>query len=295
MIFRKILCPIDFSPGSRRAMQAAIRLANESGAELVLVHAWHLPPILYLEHLVPGDAIQQMSDDATRMLDAALAEARDLVTARVTAKLLTGVPWMSIVEATEDPAIDLVVIGTHGRTGLSRVLVGSVAEKVIRHAPCSVMAIRPDSEVAPFEHVLCPSDFTDPARYATALAASFVRRGGARIALLHVYEPPVTYANEPFAPAVTLELDRRAAAQLQQTTAELRREVDVAVEPRLRVGSAGAEILHALDEDRTIDLVVMGSHGRTGIKRVLLGSVAEKVVRHARCPVVVARERAGTR
>jgi nucleotide-binding universal stress UspA family protein len=63
------------------------------------------------------------------------------------------------------------------------------------------------------------------------------------------------------------------------------------VEARLRFGSAGAEILRTLDEDRTFDLVAMGSHGRTGIKRALLGSVAEKVVRHAHCPVIVARKR----
>jgi nucleotide-binding universal stress UspA family protein len=86
-------------------------------------------------------------------------------------------------------------------------------------------------------------------------------------------------------------LDRRSAELLDQWASQLRGKISVPVTTTARIGWPGAEILAALDRDSTVDLVVMGSHGRTGIKRVLLGSVAEKIVRHARCPVLVARRR----
>jgi nucleotide-binding universal stress UspA family protein len=292
MNVRKILCPIDFSPGSGRAMGVAVRLANESDAELELVHAWYLPPTVYSpEFVFPAETVQQIVDDAEHALAAAVAEAKGLGARRVSARLLSGVPWRMIVDTAEDPTIDLIVIGTHGRTGLARVLLGSVAEKVIRHAACSVMAVRPDGEIKPFDRVLCATDFSDSARYAAEVAGALVQPGGAGVALLHVLELPVAYAREPHPPDIFRALDERSAAVLDKWATELRASVACPVEARSLTGHAGAQILRAIDNDRTIDLVVLGSHGRTGIKRLLLGSVAEQVARYARCPVLVARKR----
>jgi nucleotide-binding universal stress UspA family protein len=293
MSFRKILCPIDFSAGSQRAMQAAVRLTEEAGAELVLLHAWHVSASVFpAEYPLPPPILQHMSDDARKGLDGAVRDATALGAKRVTSTLLRGVPWVAITETLEDPGFDLVVIGTHGRTGLSRILLGSVAEKVIRHAPCSVLVVRPDGEVKPFTHALVPVDFSDSARHAVDLAAELVRPGGAGITLLHVVEAPVSYSGELPDPEFLQALDRHSAEHLDQWAAQLRGRVSVPVAIRSRVGWAGAEILAALDRDPYVDLVVMGSHGRTGLARVLLGSVAEKIVRHARCPVLVARKRA---
>ncbi len=293
MSAKKVLCPVDFSPGSRRAMEAAVRLAGEMDAELILAHAWYVPASVFpSEAPLPPQVIQSVSDDAARGLDAAVREATALGAKRVSSMLLHGVPWRAIVDALEDPAFELVVIGTHGRTGLARILLGSVAEKVVRHAPCSVLAVRPDGEVKPFTHVLIPVDFSDGAQHAIDLAARLVQPGGAGITLLHVIEAPVSYSGELPDPEFLRELDRRTAEYLDRASSQLRSRVSVPVTTRSRVGWPGAEILAAIDHDPTIDLVVMGSHGRTGIKRVLLGSVAEKVVRHARCPVLVARKRA---
>jgi universal stress protein A len=119
-----------------------------------------------------------------------------------------------------------------------------------------------------------------------------IRPSGAGITLLHVVEAPVSYSGELPPPELLLELDARSAEHLDAWASELRGKVSVPVTTQCRVGRAHLEVLSALDRDPTLDLVVMGSHGRTGIKRVLLGSVAEKVVRHARCPVFVARSRA---
>jgi nucleotide-binding universal stress UspA family protein len=292
MTFRKILCPIDFSDCSRQALRTAVRLAKEHAAELELVHVWYLPATLTAgDYLVPGDALQHMEHEAARALDGALAEARGLGVQRVTAKLLNGVPWRTIVDAAGDPTIDLIVAGTHGRTGLARVILGSVVERIVRHAPCSVLVVRSEGGLGPFEHILCPTDFSDSSHHAIELAGALAKPGGKGITLLHVLEVPAGYSGEPQPPAIYRELDRRSAAQLDKWASELLAKVQVPVGTRTRVGYAGAQTLHALDTDRTIDLVTMGSHGRTGIERMLLGSVAEKVVRHARCPVLVARRR----
>lgn len=296
MAFKKILCPTDFSPGAQHAMRVAVRLANEHGAELLLVHAWYLPPTAFAgEYMYSGALVQQVSDEAQRGLADAVAEAAKLGARHVTSKLLSGTAWQQIVEAAQSDAVcDLIVIGTRGRTGLARVLLGSVAELVVRHAPCSVLAVHPGDQDDAFRHVLCPTDFSVSSRAAMDLGAALVQPGGAGVTLLHVLELPVRYAGELHIPEIYRDLDARASAVLDTWTADLAAETTVPVSQRMRIGYPGAQVLAAIDDDRTIDLVAMGSHGRTGIARMLLGSVAEKVVRHARCPVLVARGRATT-
>jgi nucleotide-binding universal stress UspA family protein len=289
MAFTKIMCPVDFSPGSQQAMRTAVRIANERDAELVLVHSWYVPATAFAgEFAYAADIVQGLSDDAQHALETAAGEARKLGARRVTSRMLHGLPWQQIVDAARaEPGLGLLVIGTHGRTGLSRVLMGSVAELVVRHAPCPVLTVRPDNEPAPYRHVLCPVDLSKPARDALPLAAELARPGGAGITLLHVIELPISYSGD-LVPDFHRDIDARAAALLDRWTADLKAKVSVPVAQRTRVGRAGAQILRLLDDDRSFDLVVMGSHGNTGIARMLLGSVAEKVVRHARCPVLVA-------
>jgi nucleotide-binding universal stress UspA family protein len=293
MSFKKILCPTDFSPGSRQALRVAARLANEADSELVVLHTWDVPPMTFGgEHAFRPDLLQLLRGNAERSLEVAARDAIQLGAKHVTSRLLTGVPWTTITgSADSDPAIDLIVIGTHGRTGFAHLLLGSVTEQVVRHAPCSVLAVRPDSEPRPFTHVLCPMDFSDYSRQAIDLAVQTVHPGGAGITLLRVLELPITYTGEPPLPDLYRNLDRHSAELLEAAAAELRSRVAVPVVTQSRVGRPGAETLAVLDDDPTFTLVVMGSYGRTGIKRVLLGSVAEKVVRHAKCPVLVARKR----
>lgn len=284
MQFRKILCPIDFSDGSQQAMHTAIRLAVAGDGELILLHAWEIPALAMSENVIPPTVFQQLADAGQRGLATAVREAERLG-ARVTSKLLEGPAWRSILDVAS-AEIDLIVLGTHGHTGLSRVLLGSTAERVVRHAHCPVLVVRPHNEPRPFVHALCPTDFGPSARDAVRMAGELVQPGGAGIEVLHVLEVPAAYSGE-LPPDVIRDIDRRSAGELERIAAELRATTRVPVGTRTRVGWAGAEILRALDHDRSIDLVVMGSHGRTGIGRFLLGSVAEKVVRHAHCPVLV--------
>lgn len=292
MAFKKILCPVDFSPGSQQAMRVAVRLANEADAELMLVHVWHLPPIASTEEATfPADTIELMIRDEERGLADASLMASKLGAKRVTTKFLTGVPWDQIVETLRDPAIGLVVLGAQGRTGFERILLGSVTEKVVRHAPCPVLAVRTRGELTAFNHVLCPVDFSESSRQAVALAAELASPGGAGIALLHAIDVPVTYSGEPPIASFFDDYEKESTRMLEKWARDLRAKVSVPVSILSKVGSPGKQTLAVLDDDKTFDLVALGSHGRTGIRRVLLGSVAEKIVRHAPCSVLVARAR----
>lgn len=292
MRLRKILCPIDFSEDSTAAMRVAIRIANERGAELVLAHVFQLPTTLVSEQpILPSEMYTTLAREAKRGLDDALAHAAYLGAGRVTGALETGAAWAELVEMLErDPSFDLVVMATHGRGGISRVLLGSVTEKVVRHAPCSVLTLRRDAATAAttFTKILCPIDFSEASSAATDLAAELHARS---ITLLHVIETVIPYGGEPVPALHTDELEERTTEELERAARLLQKLGDVPVETIVRDGRPGAEIVAALDHDPTFDLVVIGSHGRTGIKRALLGSVAERVVRHARCPVLVARPR----
>lgn len=144
MGFTKILCPIDFSAASREALRVAVQLSRESSAPLVLTFVWDPPQWSRAgDFQLPTDALQEMAATDEAELGRWRAHAQELGAREVSVRFLTGTPWDQIVSlAKSDPSIDLVVMGTHGRTGLKHVLVGSVAEKVVRHAPCAVLVVR---------------------------------------------------------------------------------------------------------------------------------------------------------
>lgn len=277
---RKILCPIDFSAGSRHALRVATRLANESGAPLVLAHAWFIPPIAIAgEFPLPADSIQGMVDDAQRGLTDAIAEAKKAGVENVTSQLVSGPPAEKITElATRG---DLIVMGTHGRTGVPRFLLGSVAERVVRLAPCSVLVAREHGEPQPYRHILVPLDFSESSRRALDEAGDLASRTGATVTLLHVLELP--------AAGLVPEAEHRATTLLDEWGELVEQKTRTRVTRLVKTGAPAQQILASAADDPSIDLIVLGSHGRTGITRMLIGSVAEKVVRHAQRPVLIAR------
>lgn len=143
----RILCAVDFSECSREALHVAAELARKEQAVLVLVHVderplWVHPPYTHL----PFDVREEIRARMENMLEEWKAEASRRGAPEVVIKRPDGVPWERIVAAArEDPRIDLIIVGSHGRTGLKRALIGSVAERVVRHAPCSVAVVRPRS------------------------------------------------------------------------------------------------------------------------------------------------------
>lgn len=141
MAFQKILCPVDLSDGSREALRVAAERARELSASLLLVHICQSPQVGEFQ-FTPA-AMHVMLDAEQAELASWKVLATELGAREVETRFVTGTPWDQIVKiAQSDPAIELVVMGTHGRSGLAHALLGSVAEKVVRHAPCAVLVVR---------------------------------------------------------------------------------------------------------------------------------------------------------
>jgi nucleotide-binding universal stress UspA family protein len=199
-------------------------------------------------------------------------------------------PGDAIIKHTTEHDVDLVVMGTHGRRGMERLLSGSVSEEVVRRAPCPVFTVlaRKDDDLSgsQIDRVLAPVDLSDEStpvlHHAVALADSYA----APIDLLHVVEEaayPNVYGldslNEPSLPTV----QDRAREALETLAADIDMRTDP-VNVHVLAGNAARDIVEFAD-DNAADLIVMATHGRTGLERFLIGSVAEKVVRRAPCPV----------
>lgn len=140
--FGNILVPVDFEASSRLALEVAADLAGKYDSRMVVFHAWDMPPYVYvgLPYLAP-DVWKGMAQAAQEQLDATLAGVRGLVE-RAEAKLGHGPPALEILKAIEDSKADLVVMGTHGRQGLNRFVLGSVAERIVRSSPVPVLTVR---------------------------------------------------------------------------------------------------------------------------------------------------------
>ncbi len=141
MDIKTILCAVDFSECSREALGRAVELAKEHRAELVVLHVCEVPDLDGLLY-IPGMLVQAR-DYAEEVVAAWSADAVAMGAPRVKGEVLVGVAWNQIVRYARENASDLILIGTSGRSGLPHALLGSVAERVIRNAPCSVMVVRP--------------------------------------------------------------------------------------------------------------------------------------------------------
>jgi len=143
--WKKILCPIDFSDASRAALETAADLAGRHGASLTLFHAYPVPGYTFPDgsFVASSKMLDELADQARRHLDEWKAIATSLGMTSVESATAVGEPAYEIITFAKEQAIDLVVVGTHGRTGLTHALMGSVAERVVRKAPCPVLTVRP--------------------------------------------------------------------------------------------------------------------------------------------------------
>src|SRR5690606_2906760 len=201
-------------------------------------------------------------------------------------------PVLGILAYAQDHAPDLIVMGTHGRSGVDRLLLGSVAEDVVRLADCPVLTIRPDTEPAPLgvRRVLAPVDFSAASWLAVAYAKHLAALTGAPLALVHVVETLPSYGLvdiPPSFPPPSVEVE----AEAREALLDLAREAGgppVEVVPHVVAGHPTIGVLEAAAA-LAPDLLVLPTHGRSGLKRLVLGSVAEQVVRRGPCPVLVVR------
>lgn len=297
-----ILCPVDQSEISRRALAYAVALARAHGARVHVVEVLEQPiaplatgPVIY--EFPAG--VRTASHEALRRF-AAPAMAAGVVEG---IRLRVGHVVGEILRDAAECGADFLVLGTHGRSGFARMALGSVAEKILHTAACPVLAVPPGDEHPPdrpFRTVLCPTDFSPAADNAIAYARFIARCGGTTDLLLaHVVEWAFGTGDgtDPVS-ELRRSLEAEARDQLAALTAA-DPDTDLAVRTVVASGKPAREIV-ALARARLADLIVMGVTGRGALDLALLGSTTHRVVRQAPCPVLTVpdayrRETAGRR
>ena len=303
-LLTKILVPVDFSRTSLKALDYAQALAARSGAAVHLVHVVEPAPFFAGTEAIPiAPPHQEVAERCEHAL-AALAAERIAPGLPISSAAHIGNPAHEIAAIAKEMQSDLLVISTHGRTGLKHLLMGSVAERVVREAPCPVLVVRerehefawmPSVRPAPLRlrKILVPTDFSDRSAEALRYAGGFAREFGGRITLLHAVHFAGAFASPDYPgldPNPVMEAAREAAEQMAPEFLSEHLPADLADRAEVRVGAPLAEVPEFAKEG-DFDLIVCATHGRTGIKRALLGSVAEGIVRHAPCPVLVVPHR----
>lgn len=294
-MFDKILIPVDDSSGSQYAAHIGLEFAKRLNARVVLTNAL----VEYATEEDGNNALAPARRNAETLgigFESRFAEGRQM-----------GV-GDGIVQVCLEENCDLIVMGTHGREGIQHLLLGSVAERVTRQAHVPVMLIRnpKDSKVTTedslrLEHVLVAVDGSLQSQQALTTANNLAATLGASLEVLYVIPdvPPLTgYTGLEFAPMIDydryekdLEAQGKAimAGALEQLKTASAKVSDVRSSSVAAKGSTlGDRILQTALEHRA-DLIVLGTHGRSGIDRLLLGSVAQTVSHHSKIPVLLVR------
>ncbi|WP_447980654.1 universal stress protein [Candidatus Nitrospira bockiana] len=293
-LIQRLLLPTDFSPCAQRAEAYAVLLARRYRASIEVLHVLELSPGLDPEYPVNMLYLEELKKQADR--HAAAAVRRLTASVRAAGHQRVGLPSTAIVGAAGDLGIDLIVMGTHGRTGLEHVLLGSTAERVVGTAPCPVLTVRgptspadarPDAP-ADIARILLPVDFSDCSLDALEYGVQIAQRLGARVMVLHVLEPVAYGLDFTLGHAAAQQaLRARVEAELRRLEEAIRSK-GVPIEHRIKGGLPADSILESAQESDA-DLIVMGTHGRRGLSHVLKGSVAEAVLRRASCPVLTVK------
>jgi nucleotide-binding universal stress UspA family protein len=291
---KQILCPIDFSDTSRHALNHAIEIARWFHSKLVALYVMNPllrvdPPLRFAE-----SPSRTTSDDEQAERDE-LSQWLAPVAAGLETEILLdeGAPAARILERTTALRADLIVMGTHGRGGFDRLILGSVAEKVLRKAACPVLTVPPPAIVAtqlPYDRLLCPVDFSESSVSALQFAFSIAQESDARLTILHVLEWPSQdelSGQQADTPEFRRSVEEQARGSLDDLVPQ---EVRVWYKPETKVvrGKAYRQILETAEQQKS-DLIVMGVHGRNAIDLLLFGSTTNHVVRGAPCPVLTLR------
>jgi nucleotide-binding universal stress UspA family protein len=294
-MYRSILVPLDGSPASEQSLPYAAAIARRSGAALQVVHV-HTPLLLGEGALYLGTPDVQLWEDEKKYLQGVVGRLKEAGLKQVAAHVLEGTIADSLQVQALSAGSDLVVMTTHGRGPLSRFWLGSVADQLVRRLPMPLLLVRTGEEVPEgepiFRNLLVALDGTPAAEQILEPAASFAKLMGASCTLLRVLppSPPAKGVNGPFIMETTPAEQQRAEAYtyMKRIAASLR-EQGISVQTRIMTDAHAATAI--LDEAATgaYDLLALETHGRHGLPRLFLGSVADKVVRGTSVPVLVHR------
>lgn len=296
-MIQRILLATDFSRWARRAEDYACALACSWRASLTVLSVAEFPlglnPAYSINQQYLADLLKQAS---SQLIDLkGRAERRGIA---VTTRVATGIPSEEVITVARAEDSDLIVVGTRGKTGLAHVLLGSTAERVIRGAPCPVLAVRTEpaetqdervlSRPVILERILVPVDFSDCSLDALEYAVVVAQQAKASLMLLHVLEPVSYGLDFTLSHVRTREQVRESWTKRLEELAFSHQHSHVPMESRLR---GGLPVDSILDTAQTLpcDLIVMGTHGRRGISHTISGGVAEAVLRKAHCPVIAVR------
>ena len=301
---RRILCPVDFSDHSRRALNHAIAIARWYESTVTVLHVFSPAPVaafgpgpVALEPIVltPVDRDQLLADTK------AFADAEGAPGITIEAAVREGNTAGEILGQATSMKADLLVIGTHGRSGFERLVLGSVAEKVLRKANCPVMTVPkrlPDTVPAGpvlYKRILCPVDFSDSSLHALKYATSMSQEADGQLTVLHVVAHEFENADDMA--SIVSDAGMTINSFVKQREEALRRRLQEAVatapefcsvESLMTHGKPWREVLR-ITAERQSDLIVMGVQGRGAADLWFFGSTTQHVVREASCPVLTLR------
>lgn len=292
-----VLHATDFSDSARSALRYAVSLAQKQEAELHVLHVitdLGVDPIRgAFESGVDEEAYyERLEADAKEQMEAVVAEAEAAGVSVTPVIRRNPEPEKAICDYADEQDAGVVAMGTHGRRALSRVMLGSVAESVVRQAPCSVLTVRegetPDE--IDIEQILTPIDLSEYSAPLIRTADDVAETFEAVLDILHVVEPlpfPVPLVGGFTLNDLAVEPTQRAE---EHVDACVERAGDLSSSYRLHVeeGHAAMTILDTAEELDT-DLICIASHGISGVTRMLVGSVTARVVRRSACPVLTLR------
>jgi nucleotide-binding universal stress UspA family protein len=292
----RILLATDGSEGARLAADTAATLAASTGSELHVVCVGPGLPLYELPDYPARfeEAVAAQEREAQVVLDAEVERLEGAGATIAAARLETDDrPDRAIVKLGEELDAGLMVLGSRGLGGLRGALMGSVSASVVRHAHCPVLVVR-DEPLALPTRILLATDGSENARRATDAALELAERVDSELHLTYVEPMPERHAGPArFAidlpPAVVANVEEEAETKLAEQLGKMGEGRGKITRAHARVGLPSAEIV-ALAEELEAGLVVVGSRGLGGMRRSLMGSVSDSVVRHAHCPVMVVRK-----
>jgi nucleotide-binding universal stress UspA family protein len=295
MQIKKILVPTDFSEHADKAIETAEILAKPLGAEIHLLHVLHLPIQAVTPEMavVPVGFWQDLRAYAEKKIAASKA-AIEKQGVRCTSEVIEDIPGFAIAAAAKRTNADLIVMGSRGLTGLKHVLLGSVAERTVRTAPCPVLTVKHEGGALRLRTILVPMDFSPSSHRALEIAKELAKSAGpAHLILVHAYYVPIEL--EQFliqqGDPVLERLSESVTKDLEKILTGLQ---DAGISSEYLASRGAPErLIIELAKQKHADLIVMGTHGRRGLTHMLLGSVAERVVRTAECPVMTVQEKKG--
>jgi nucleotide-binding universal stress UspA family protein len=285
MKLNRILLPTDLSESADHAMQQAVELAAQRRAK---IDAFHVVTIDEDDPAHLKEKLEDYLDKIEKEVFEDLSTRTEAIRSRgIEIEISVGrsfLPHEAILDRVEETKPDLVVMGTHGRSGVTRLLLGSVAANVVRHASCPVLTVRPDAAIAEgdngFDRILVPVDFAESSEKAIAAAKSFLSEKG-KLVLEHVVSTPIHPSFYAGGITTMFQLDPELPNRIREKLASLEGSSELVVSE----GNVVHDILETA-RAKNSQLIVMGTRGLSGLDHVLLGSVTERVLQKAPIPVL---------